>query len=88
MDKILDNGGAFFKKHWYLVIGGCGLLLLLGAIFKWGWVLQTQGDRSMGFMQFVSRNFGETGYRIVMGILGILLILFAIGYPILLSQIK
>ena len=52
-----------------------GLLFLLGAIFRWKWVCDPQGEDGLGFRAFVYRNFGEKGYRILQGISGAVIIL-------------
>ena len=62
---------------WLPVIGGgqAGALFLLGAIFRWKWVCDPQGEDGLGFRAFVYRNFGEKGYRILQGISGAVIIL-------------
>ena len=52
-----------------------GALFLLGAIFRWKWVCDPQGEDGLGFRAFVYRNFGEKGYRILQGISGAVIIL-------------
>lgn len=52
-----------------------GALFLLGAIFRWKWICDPQGDNTQGFLAFVYRNFGEKGYRVITGISGAVIIL-------------
>lgn len=70
MPIIKANGELFI-----IIVGG---LFLLGAIFRWQWVCDPQGDNTLGFNAFIYRSFGEFGYRILMGLSGIIIICFGI----------
>ena len=65
----------FLETNWQLFLFMAGLLFLLGAIFRWKWVYDPQGEDGLGFRAFVYRNFGEKGYRILQGISGAVIIL-------------
>ena len=65
----------FLETNWQLFLITAGLLFLLGAIFRWKWVCDPQGEDGLGFRAFVYRNFGEKGYRILQGIGGAVIIL-------------
>ena len=71
MERLLP----FLQANWQLFMIAVGALFLLGALFRWNWVCDPQGDNVLGFRAFVYRNFGETGYRIVTGLSGIVIIL-------------
>ncbi|ADK30359.1 immunity 17 family protein [Brachyspira pilosicoli] len=49
-----------------------GLLFLLAAIFNWNWLLEAAGSR---FMMFIYERFGDSGVRIVTGIIGTIIII-------------
>ncbi|WP_245158070.1 Imm17 family immunity protein [Brachyspira suanatina] len=52
----------------------------MAAIFKWNWLLEPVGSR---FMMFIYEMFGESGVRIVTGIIGtIIIILFIMDWII------
>ena len=62
----MENVVAYLKDHWqYVVIAGGGLTLL-GAIFNWRWVTSPDGERPNGP--------GRGGYRVFMGVLGVVII--------------
>ena len=52
-----------------------GVLILVGAICKWKWVLQMQGTRPFGFLYWLGHLWGEKGYRVGMILLSIGIIL-------------
>ena len=56
------------KEYGYLFVAACGLLILLGAILDWDWVLQ--GDGRIMNIAWISNMFGRTIARILMGIVG------------------
>jgi ABC-type multidrug transport system permease subunit len=72
------------SQYWYVLVGGIGILLILGAVFKWKWAMQREGDRPLGFMSWIYTLFGETGYRIAIGVAGVLLVVFTVVYAVLL----
>ena len=65
----------FLQANWQFFFIVTGALFLLGAIFRWKWVCDPQGENVLGFRAFVFRNFGEKGYRVIQGISGALIIL-------------
>ena len=65
----------FLQANWQFFFIVTGALFLLGAIFRWKWVCDPQGENVLGFRAFVFRNFGEKGYRILQGISGAVIIL-------------
>ncbi len=65
----------FLQANWQFFFIVTGALFLLGAIFRWKWVCDPQGENVLGFRAFVFRNFGEKGYRIMQGIGGAVIIL-------------
>lgn len=77
-----------FKQYWYLLVTGMGLLIVLGAIFDWKWVLESRGGRPFGFLHWVLDNFGPKGYRIVVGVIGALMIVLTAIYAILLHVLQ
>lgn len=73
--KLMERVMPFLQANWQFTIIGVGALFLLGAIFRWKWVCDPQGEDGLGFRAFVYRNFGEKGYRILQGISGAVIIL-------------
>ena len=71
----MEGVTPFLQAHWLLIIIAAGALFLLGAVFRWKWVCDPQGDSVLGFRASVYRNFGEKGYRIISGIAGAAIIL-------------
>lgn len=84
MENIEGEISVLLHEYWYVLIVCIGILLILGAVFKWKWVMETQGGRPLGFLSWIEYLFGETGYRIAMALIGGMLIVFAIGYAHLL----
>ena len=52
-----------------------GIVMLIGAIQKWKWVLQMQGTRPFGFLYWLGYLWGEKGYRVGMILLSIIIII-------------
>lgn len=57
----------------WLVVG-VGVVLLVGAIRKWRWVLQMQGTRPFGFLYWLGHVWGEKGYRVGMILVSVCII--------------
>lgn len=65
---------SILERPWqYVVIAGGGLTLL-GAIFNWRWGTSPEGERPNGPGRFIYDLFGQGGYRVFMGILGVVII--------------
>lgn len=61
------------QSHWqYIVIFG-GLLVLLGAICNWRWLTSPNGEKPFSLGRFVYALCGQNGYRIFMGVLGVVI---------------
>jgi len=74
-EQIINYG----KEHYYWVMMAGGLLILIGAIRNWTWVVEpTKDDESNGFKYFIIYVFGVEAYRILMGLCGIILIVLGI----------
>lgn len=73
--SLMERVTPFLQEQWQLFLIAVGALFLLGAIFRWKWVCDPQGELSHGFRAFVYRNFGEKGYRILQGTGGAVIIL-------------
>lgn len=69
----MENIMSIIKKFPYLFVMLGGLLFLLGAIFNWQWICNPQGSKR--FMMFIYEMFGEKGYRIFIGIDGVMIII-------------
>lgn len=68
----------FLEANWQLFLIVVGVLFLLGAIFRWKWVCDPQGENACGFRASVYRHFGEKGYRVLQGLGGIVIIVCAV----------
>jgi hypothetical protein len=68
---------AFLQKHWQFTIIGCGLLISIGALLNWRWVCEFDHRRvrPFAFDTLVHDFFGDQGYRFLMGISGLVIIL-------------
>ncbi len=76
----MENIVAYLKDRWqYVVITGGGLTLL-GAIFHWQWVTSPEGEKPNGPGRFIYDLFGQGGYCVFMGILGIVIIVCGIFF--------
>lgn len=70
-DKIISYG----KEHYYFVLIVVGLIILIGAIRNWKWVVNpTKEDEHNCFKFFILSMFGIAGFRILMALCGIALI--------------
>ena len=70
MDEVFEWLKAYYQ---YVLIAG-GLLFLIGAIRDWKWVYQaTVGDKAR--YVFIFEVWGEKGYRVIIGICGLLLVI-------------
>lgn len=66
----MDNMLVYLQELWqYVVIAG-GTLVLFGAILNWNWLTSAEAERRAGLGYFIYSIFGQTGYRIFMGVLG------------------
>uniref|UniRef100_A0AB33JI84 Immunity protein 17 n=1 Tax=Prevotella sp. GTC17260 TaxID=3236796 RepID=A0AB33JI84_9BACT len=70
-EQIINYG----KEHYYWVLMGGGLLILIGAIRNWKWVVEpTKEDENNGLKYFIIYVFGVEAYRFLMGFCGLALI--------------
>ena len=81
--KLMERVMPFLQANWQFTIIGIGALFLLGAIFRWKWVCDPQGDNVQGFRASVYRAFGENGYRVATGISGAVIILCGVALWVL-----
>lgn len=68
-----EAGKSFIKLYGAYLVPLVGLIFLLGAIFNWKWITDPAGDKL--FMKFIYRTFGERGYRVTIGISGVIIII-------------
>lgn len=70
----MDGVFEFLKAHYQYVLIAGGLLFLIGAIRDWKWVYQaTGGDKAR--QAFIFEVWGEKGYRVFIGICGLILVI-------------
>lgn len=68
----MDGVFEFLKAHYQYVLIAGGLLFLIGAIRDWKWVYRaTEGDKARH--AFIFEVWGEKGYRVFIGICGLIL---------------
>ncbi|MDD7511155.1 MAG: immunity 17 family protein [Peptostreptococcaceae bacterium] len=68
----MDGVFEFLKAHYQYVLIAVGLLFLIGAIRDWKWVYQaTSGNKARH--AFIFEVWGEKGYRVFIGICGLIL---------------
>ena len=72
MDGAADG---FFAEALFII--GCGLLIFIGALLNWRWVCEFDHRRvrPFAFDTLVHDFFGDQGYRFLMGISGLVIIL-------------
>lgn len=77
MEIWMEQLMAFLQKHWQFTIIGCGLLISIGALLNWRWVCEFDHRRvrPFAFDTLVHDFFGDQGYRFLMGISGLVIIL-------------
>ena len=77
MEIWMEQLMAFLQKHWQFTIIGCGLLNFIGALLNWRWVCEFDHRRvrPFAFDTLVHDFFGDQGYRFLMGISGLVIIL-------------
>ncbi|BBA52237.1 Imm17 family immunity protein [Fusobacterium varium] len=68
-----EAGKSFIKIYGAYLVPLAGFIFLFGAIFNWKWITDPAGDKL--FMRFIYRTFGEKGYRITIGISGVIIII-------------
>ncbi len=74
-EQIVNYG----KEHYYWVLMGGGILILIGAIRNWKWVVNpTKEDERDVFKFLILSMFGVPGFRILMALCGIALIVVGI----------
>lgn len=57
------------------VIVGVGFFLIVGAVLGWGWLTDRRGiSHTKVFQHWVYDTFGERGYRVLVGLWGLGLI--------------
>lgn len=77
MDEVFEWLKVYYQ---YVLIAG-GLLFLIGAIRDWKWVCQaTVGDKVK--YAFIFEVRGEKGYRVFIGICGLLLVICGVVFLI------
>ena len=72
----------FLRAHFEYVLIAGGLLILIGAILDWKWVSSaTVGDKARH--AFIFEVWGERGYRVLIGICGLVLVICGLVYLVL-----
>ena len=78
MEEVFEWLKAYYQ---YVLIAG-GLLFLIGAIRDWKWGYQaTIGDKAR--YAFIFEVWGEKGYRVIIGICGLLLVICGVVFLML-----
>ena len=78
----MENIFGYVKLHYQYVLIAGGLLFLIGAIRDWKWVYQaTGGDKAR--YAFIFKVWGEKGYRVFIGICGLLLTICGVVFLML-----
>ena len=78
MENIFEFLRSYFE---YVLIAG-GLLFWIGAILGWKWVYSaTVGDKARH--AFIFEVWGEKGYRVLIGICGLVLVICGLVYLVL-----
>lgn len=75
MDEVFEWLKAYYQ---YVLITG-GLLFLIGAIRDWKWLYQATVEDKARYV-FIFEVWGEKGYRIFIGICGLLLVICGVVF--------
>lgn len=77
-------GGVFefLKVHYQYVLIAVGLLFLIGAIKDWKWLCQATGGNKVRHA-FIFEMWGEKGYRVFIGICGLILSICGVAFLML-----
>ena len=75
MDRVFE----LLKVHYQCVLIADVLLFLIGAIRDWKWVYQATGEDKVRYA-FIFEVWGEKGYRVFIGICGLLLVICGVVY--------
>ena len=71
MEDIIN----LLKENYQYCLIFFGVIVTLGAILNWSWIVRTQSPMKKSlFVDIVYGLFGEKGYRVIIGLLGIVLI--------------
>lgn len=84
MNTLQDIWDKFPKKYIILVVPAAGLLVLLGAILNWDWVLE--GDGRIMNIAWISNMFGRKAARVIIGINGAIIFIVGMIYFILMNM--
>ena len=78
----MENICEFLSFHFEYVLIAGGLLILIGAILDWKWVSSaTVGDKARH--AFIFEVWGERGYRVFIGICGLILVICGLVFLVL-----
>ena len=78
----MENKFEFLRSHFEYVLIAGGLLFFIGAILDWKWVSSaTVGDKAR--YAFIFEVWGEQGYRVFIGICGLILAICGLVYLVL-----
>ena len=78
----MENICEFLSFHFEYVLIAGGLLFLIGAILDWKWVCRaTSADKARH--AFIFEVWGEKGYRVFIGLCGLILAICGLVYLVL-----
>ena len=78
----MENIFEFLRSHFEYVLIAGGLLFLIGAILDWKWVCRaTSADKARH--AFIFEMWGEKGYRVFIGICGLILAICGLVFLVL-----
>ena len=78
----MENICEFLSFHFEYVLIAGGLLILIGDLLDWKWVSSaTVGDKARH--AFIFEVWGERGYRVLIGICGLVLVICGLVYLVL-----
>lgn len=82
---MLENLHAWFSAHFYWLLIAAGVVVFIGALRNWEWVVRIQSASTLaGLRGFVEGLYGVKGRlkfeRFLMGAVGFLFILCGLAY--------
>ncbi|MDO4764032.1 MAG: immunity 17 family protein [Flavobacteriaceae bacterium] len=80
----MESVFEYLKAHFEFVLIGFGLLVIIGSILRWSWILEPSGKMKNSFIcSAIIDKWGENGLRAINIFLGTLLIICGVLFLIL-----
>lgn len=68
----------YLRKYPEFILIAMGASFLAGAIFNWSLITASNSSRKNPIVKLTFYYFGEKGYRLLIGMIGLIILMFAI----------